>query len=203
MIMYHMWLVCYPYVNLTSCFKSDENEGMTQNEHTSYKTLTHNNKTTNNKSLSVCRHPITSSIRQWVHQSVVDFVSSSAECPVMFHCVLIGPFAHVVNTRVAYCETLENNDTSKINNHINLHYSFSHNLKKYTMLFHDNLLFWKCKDLICDVLFTAFPHKYLILLYMMKHSAFMFLNKINTVMLTTKQKNKTKLKYSDWCKQFF
>lgn len=43
--------------------------------------------------------------------SVMDFVSSSAERPVMFHCVLICAFAHVVNTCVAYCETLKRNKT--------------------------------------------------------------------------------------------
>lgn len=42
-------------------------------------------------------------------ESVVAFVSSSAESPVVLNGVLIGPFAHVVNARVAYCETLENN----------------------------------------------------------------------------------------------
>jgi len=43
-----------------------------------------------------------------VRPSAVHSVSASAERPVMFHRVLIGPLAHMVNTRVAYRETLEN-----------------------------------------------------------------------------------------------
>lgn len=42
--------------------------------------------------------------------ALVHFASSSAKCPVVFNCVLVGPFTHVVDTSVAYCETLENND---------------------------------------------------------------------------------------------
>lgn len=69
--------------------------------------------------LSVCRHyDHISRLPVKVHQSsrplVVDFPSSSAESPVMFHCVLIGPFAHVVNARVPYCKTLEQQETGVI-----------------------------------------------------------------------------------------
>lgn len=44
-----------------------------------------------------------------LHASIVHFAGPSAECPVVFNCVLIGPFAHVVDACVPYCKALQNN----------------------------------------------------------------------------------------------
>lgn len=44
-----------------------------------------------------------------LHASIIHFASPSAECPVVFNRVLIGPFAHVVDACIPYCKTLKGN----------------------------------------------------------------------------------------------
>ncbi len=120
MIMYQMWLMCS---NIILCFNFRGTKEMTQN---STHQTEHAHKQQHHKSLSVCLSVclsvgrpanilITSSeVQQSPHPSVIDFAGSSAERPVMFHCVLVGPFAHMVDTCVAYREALKNHKTDKL-----------------------------------------------------------------------------------------
>lgn len=100
-------------------------------------------------------------------------MSSSAERPVMFHRVLIGPFAHVVNTRVAYRETLENNETGKLSHNFTVSHYLKNNNKKGKKAHFLN-------PFMVDSFLNAKQSK--------ETSAFMFFNNVKTIILTIKLK---------------